>query len=156
MRRDQFAGVLDGAPILLRACGDLAHVRKEAIGVGAVAAVQLFEGIEVREALTIEDDVILTPDLGDAVHGKADRMVDADAEIEQQHGNDERIDDRRCNDHHGPRTVDVVAQSDLHRAMALQHLLFEDHLVVLDAEAELGADALEGAVEIAFELAYLR
>src|SRR5450759_5746402 len=61
------AGVFDGATVLLAARRDLPEVRGKAVGVSALAAVQLLERVEVGEVLAVEDHVVGAPRLRDPV-----------------------------------------------------------------------------------------
>src|ERR1700683_463400 len=49
VRAEDPAGMLDRAPVDLGARRHLAHERDRAVGVGAIGAIDLFEGVEIGE-----------------------------------------------------------------------------------------------------------
>ena len=51
-------GVADGAPILLRPPKDLPRVGENTVPIAAIDAVELFDGVQIAQPMTIKDDVI--------------------------------------------------------------------------------------------------
>src|SRR5262249_35588820 len=91
VRRADALRVPDRTPVLLGAAGDLADVGEDAVRIPAVHAVQLLDAIEIREVLPIDHDVGRALYAGDAVDGKADRLVRADPEVQERDRHDQGI-----------------------------------------------------------------
>jgi hypothetical protein len=52
------AGMLDRAPELFRAPGDLARIGDQPVGIAAIDAVQLLDPVQIGEMLPVDDDVV--------------------------------------------------------------------------------------------------
>ena len=70
--------VPNGTPVLFGAVGDLTDVGKNAIGVPAEDAIGFLNGVQVREVVTIDHDILRAAHRRDAIHAKADRLVESD------------------------------------------------------------------------------
>ena len=93
MGAEDAARVLDRTEVLLGTRRYFARISQQSIRVGAEGAVEPLEGVQVCEVLPVNSDVIRTPDLGDLIDRKADGLVQRDAQIEEQKGNDQAVDD---------------------------------------------------------------
>ena len=58
-------GMLDWAPILFGAAGNLASISDDAVGITAIGTVQRLEPVEVGQMMTVENDIIRPLDLRD-------------------------------------------------------------------------------------------
>src|SRR5450830_1765039 len=143
--------MLDRAPVLLGARRDLAREGDDAVGVGAIGAVELLQRIEIGEMVAVEHEIVGALDLGDAVDRKAYRLKNTDEEIEQQKRNDAGVDHRRGQHHQrvGPEQVGQQLLAQL--PVAAQQLFFECDTAMLEADAQLCAALGELGVELAFE-----
>lgn len=59
-----FPGMLDGTPVLFRPGGDFPHIRDEAVEIAAIDTIELFDDIEIRQGMTVNDDIIPRLTLG--------------------------------------------------------------------------------------------
>ena len=137
MRTDDLARVLDRAPVLLGAGGDLARVGDQAGGVAAIGAVEFLERVEIRQLGAVEDDVIAAPDLADAVERETDGVVDGQAEVENRQRHDEAVDERRREQVLRPAGEQPADEAGFEPPVRLPHRLFELDLFALDAVAHL-------------------
>ncbi len=80
--------MLDRTPVLLGPPGDLPHVRKDAVCIPAIDAIELLDDVQVREVLPIDDDVRRAGDAGNPVNPEAHGLVRRDPQIqhEDRHG----------------------------------------------------------------------
>src|SRR5450830_1255632 len=143
--------MLDRAPVLLGARRNLAREGDDAVGVGAIGAVELLQRIEIGEMVAVEHEIVGAFDLGDAIDRKAYRLKNTDEEIEQQKRNDAGVDHRRGQHHQrvGPEQVGQQLLAQL--PVAAQQLFFECDTAMLEADAQLCAALGELGVELAFE-----
>src|SRR3981081_1321955 len=82
------ARVLDRAPVLLGTGRNLPNVREYTVRIGAVRAIELFNGVEVGELLAVECQVVAPVHARDPIPREAHRLVHSDEQVEQQHRND--------------------------------------------------------------------
>ena len=80
------SGVLDRAPILLRACGNFLDVGDQSVKVTAIAAVEFFNKIQIIQILRIEYDIVFALDFRDAVNRKAGGLINRDDQVHEQCG----------------------------------------------------------------------
>ena len=78
--------VFDRAPVLFCSSCYFMDIGEQSVEVSAVYAVELFDGVEVAEGVSVDDDIIATFDLGNLVDGKADSLEERDQEIQAQDG----------------------------------------------------------------------
>ena len=97
-------GVFDGAPVGLGPGGDFPDICDQPVGIGAIGAVDFLRQVQMRQPVAVHHDIVAPGDPGDAIGAKADRLIQADEEIQDHEGDDQRID-------HGRR--DHVAEPDL-------------------------------------------
>jgi hypothetical protein len=108
VRHHHPARVLDRTPIGLGAGSDFSYVADQAVGVRAVGAVEFFQGVEIRQMVAVEHQVIGAPHLYQTVGGKADCLIQRHANVQQDKGDDQRVDER-CSQYHERDCVDDVA-----------------------------------------------
>src|SRR6476660_7781981 len=131
--------VLDWTPILLGAPGDLANVSDQSVGVRAVGAVELFEGVQIGKVMAVEYQIIAAVHLRDSIHRKTDTLVNRDKEIEQHERNDYGIDHRRSQDHQRACIQQIGGEACSQLAMAAQDFLFEEDPASFQPYAKLGS-----------------
>ena len=74
--------VFDRTAELFGPSRDFLDITDQTFEVAAVGAVELFDQIQIVQVLTIEHDVILTPDFRNTVDRKTHRLKKADADIQ--------------------------------------------------------------------------
>ena len=60
----------DRTEALLGSRGDFSDVGKQAVGIGAIDAADFLDGIQISQAASVEDQVVLTPNFRDSKDGK--------------------------------------------------------------------------------------
>ena len=70
--------VLDRAPVLLGTGRDLPNVREYTVRIGAVRAIEPFNGVEVGESLAVKCQVVAPLHAWDPIHREAHRLVHGD------------------------------------------------------------------------------
>jgi len=83
MRPTQPAIVPDGTKMLFGAGRDFRNKREQSIGVGTVNTADPLYSIEIRQTASIENQVVSPPDLRDAVHRKANCLIEQDEQVQQ-------------------------------------------------------------------------
>ena len=143
--------MFDGTPILLSARGDFPGVADDSVAVGAIGAIQLLERIEVGKVMPVEDQIIASPHLGDAIGTEAGRLVEDQKEIEQDKRYDQSI-DKRCREYDERVGVaDIAPQGGLHLAVASEDFLLENDSAFFDPETQLGTAPGQFRIEFALE-----
>ena len=69
------------APVLLRSSPYFLNPANQAVKVTTVNTVQLFDPVEVSEAVVVDDDIVATFHPGDTVNSEAAGMIDGNHEI---------------------------------------------------------------------------
>jgi len=142
---------LIGAPVLLGARGDFAREGDDAVGVGAIGAVELFQFVEISQMMAAKHQIVSAFDLGDAVDRKADRLKNAHENVEQHKGDDASVNHRRGQHHQRTGAEQIRQQLLAQRAIAAQQFLLERDAAVFQADAQFGAALGEFGVEFAFQ-----
>src|SRR5450830_639365 len=138
MGAQHFAGVFDGAKILLGSSHNLAHKSQQAVAIGAVGAMKYLDEIQVLELLPVKHDVVAPAHLGDAVNREAGGLVEAHTDIQNDHWHDHAV-----NDGPGDEVLRPVSDQPAKKA------LFESPVGVADGFFELdplALDLVQGAV----------
>lgn len=86
MRPTQPAIVPDGTKMLFGAARDFRNKREQSIGVGTVNTADPLYSIEIRQTASIENQVVSPPDLRDAVHRKANCLIEQDEQASSRNG----------------------------------------------------------------------
>src|SRR5688572_18349376 len=125
--------VLDRAPILFSAGGDLAYVGEQTVRVAAERTVDLLDAVQVRELASVDHEVGRAGHARDAVDRKADPLVDPDPRVEGEERKQQRI-DGRCSDEaeHTP-LADVRGDALPHAPMRTSNLRVEPYAPTPDA-----------------------
>ena len=82
MERPEAARMPDRAPMLFSSAGNFAGVGEEAVTVGAVGAIDTLHDVQIREPASIEDKIIRSIDLWNAVYREANRLVNDQEDVE--------------------------------------------------------------------------
>lgn len=75
METAHFPGMLDGTPVLFSSGGNLLNVGNQAVEVAAINTIHLFNEIQITETVTIQDNIVTSFYLRDAVYLKADKLI---------------------------------------------------------------------------------
>ena len=102
------AEMLDRAPVLLGAGGDLDHIGQDSVRIGAVLAVDLLNQIQIREMVSVKGQIFGASDPGDPVDRKADPLVGRTDQIQQGDRDQTRVDDRDRQQNQESRAEDIV------------------------------------------------
>ena len=145
-------GVLDGAPMLLGAPGDFLHIGDQAIDVGTIGAIQLFNGVEITEPRAIHRNVFIAVDLGDAINGKADELIETHHHVQRDGGDDAGPDDGSSHDAQNLGIAEIIKQALSQFAVSCSGALLEEHILVLDAVAKFRGLFLGLVEKIGFQL----
>ena len=109
--------MLDGTEAQLRSRRDLGNIREQPVGVGAIDAANFFDGVQVRQAPSIEDQIVSPPNLLDLIERKANGLVDGHEQIQQQKRNHAGVNYGPGQDHQEARIPDVPPERGLELAV---------------------------------------
>jgi hypothetical protein len=87
VRRRNLAGMLDRAPVLLRATRDFEDIGHQSIRVGAIPTIEPLNAIEITQSAPVKKQVVWTTDFWYPVDRETDTLIDGDEEIEEQKRN---------------------------------------------------------------------
>jgi hypothetical protein len=78
--------VFDGTEVLLGSRRDFSNEGEQAVGIGAINATDLLDGIQVGQPAPIEHQIVLSANPGNSVDREADKLEDGNRSVEQQEG----------------------------------------------------------------------
>ena len=156
VRAEHTAGMLDRTPIDLRARGHLAGERNGAVGVGAIGAVDLLDGVEIGQMVAVEDQVVAPTDSRDLVDRKTDRLKGHDPYVHQNHRDQQRINQWRAEYDKRICVCQITRRSCPDRAMDALDVLIENDLSSLEAEAQLFPPFRQFGLDFGFHRPQLR
>ncbi|OOZ41539.1 hypothetical protein BOW53_03245 [Solemya pervernicosa gill symbiont] len=82
MKGGSMTRMLDRAPVLFNPRGNLANIGDQSVEVAAVDAVESFNDVEIAQVVTVDDDIVASPNPGYTVEREADGVEQANAEID--------------------------------------------------------------------------
>jgi hypothetical protein len=106
-------GVLDGTKVLLCPRRDFRNQGEQSVGIGAINASDLLDGIQIGQHAPIEYQVVFPANLGNSVDGKADKLVEGNRSIQQQKGKHAKVNEGRRQDYQQACIAEVFPTGDL-------------------------------------------
>jgi hypothetical protein len=155
MQAKYLARVLDRTEILLGPRYDLADIGDDPGAIGAIAAVEFFEPIEIFEVLPVEHDIVTAANLFDAIDWKASRLIKGDAQVNNRQRHDHGVDDRPRDQ--VLRTIDgkPAEKSCLEPRVCFLDVLLEFDALALDLEKYPALLFMDGRAQFVFESNHL-
>lgn len=129
--------MLDGHQHCSGAQGNFTNVGKKAIPIRAIRTVQIFKCVEIGHVITVKHKEVTAFYFLNFVNRKADCLIDADKKIQHHKGNNQRLDEWRCENDQQRRARDIADQCDFYLTMAQRHVVFKPRPALLDTTLEI-------------------
>jgi hypothetical protein len=75
--------MLDGTPVLFRACRDFHGVAEDAIRIGAILAIEFLDRVQIRKAPPVKEQIVAPRNFRDMTNGKANGLIERDEQIQK-------------------------------------------------------------------------
>src|ERR1035441_8714274 len=112
--------MLDRTEILFAPRGDFGNQGEQSVGIRAINATDLLDGVQIGQPPAIEDQVVFRPNLGNSVDWEADKLVDGNSGVKQQKRKNATVNERRRQDYQQARIPDVFPTGPLQPAVFSQ------------------------------------
>ena len=120
-------GVLDRAPVLFRARGDLSHIREQPVRITAEGTVDLLDPVQICELVSIDDEIRAPRHAGDPVDRKAHRLVERHPNVEEHERQEQGINERGRQKTDDVALANVLGNALPQTPVGTSHLVVEPH-----------------------------